>query len=249
MNPDLERLITLQRLDSSIHDADRRIADEPARRQALDERLAAARAVVEAAKAGLAENQNERRAVEKELALHQGRLSKFRDQLMAVKTNIEYQAMQKEIEFAQHEVRTFEDRILELMLAADDHTAKSKQAEAALKSTEREVEGDRRTLSADMDTLRSTLVRLGSERQAVVSSLAPHLFSTFDGVSKRRQGIAVAEARDGICTICHVRLRPQVFNTILRNEEIIQCESCTRILYFVPRQPLAIPPVTSPPSA
>jgi hypothetical protein len=54
-------------------------------------------------------------------------------------------------------------------------------------------------------------------------------------VSQRRGGVAVAEARDGICTICHVRLRPQVFNTIRRNDEIIQCDSCQRILYFVPK--------------
>jgi predicted nucleic acid-binding Zn-ribbon protein len=44
----------------------------------------------------------------------------------------------------------------------------------------------------------------------------------------------VAEARDGVCTLCHVRLRPQVFNEIRRNAQIIQCESCGRILYFVP---------------
>ena len=53
-------------------------------------------------------------------------------------------------------------------------------------------------------------------------------------VSRRRNGVAVAEARDGICTICHVRLRPQVFNTVRRNLEIIQCDSCNRILFFVP---------------
>ena len=40
------------------------------------------------------------------------------------------------------------------------------------------------------------------------------------------------EARDAICTICHVRLRPQVFNNVRRNDSIIQCDSCQRILYF-----------------
>jgi predicted nucleic acid-binding Zn-ribbon protein len=55
----------------------------------------------------------------------------------------------------------------------------------------------------------------------------------FELVSSRRNGVALAEARDGICTICHVRLRPQVFNNVRRNEEIIQCDSCNRILYFV----------------
>ncbi len=49
----------------------------------------------------------------------------------------------------------------------------------------------------------------------------------------KRQGIVVAEAKDGICTICHVRLRPQVFNEVRRNEAIIHCDSCQRILYFV----------------
>ena len=68
----------------------------------------------------------------------------------------------------------------------------------------------------------------------------PALLRTFESVARRRNGIAMAEARDGICTICHVRLRPQVFNTIRRNEEVIQCDSCQRILYFVPvPQPVA----------
>ena len=62
----------------------------------------------------------------------------------------------------------------------------------------------------------------------------PRILAQFELISNRRNGIGIAEARDGICTICHVRLRPQVFNTVRRNEEIIQCDSCNRILYFIP---------------
>jgi predicted nucleic acid-binding Zn-ribbon protein len=54
----------------------------------------------------------------------------------------------------------------------------------------------------------------------------------FQRVMKARQGIAVAPAVSGHCSICHVRLRPQVFNTIIKNEEIVQCDSCQRILYY-----------------
>jgi predicted nucleic acid-binding Zn-ribbon protein len=70
-----------------------------------------------------------------------------------------------------------------------------------------------------------------------VASLGPQVLATFELVSSRRNGVAVAEARDGICTICHVRLRPQVFNNVRRNDQIIQCDSCLRILYFVPGAP------------
>ena len=62
--------------------------------------------------------------------------------------------------------------------------------------------------------------------------IAPHVLAVFELVSSRRHGIGVAEARQGICSICHVRLRPQVFNTVLRNDQIVQCDSCQRILYF-----------------
>src|SRR5206468_9534042 len=115
--------------DSAAHDAQRRLADGPARAQALDARLEAARRRLAAAKERLAQNQNARRDIEKEVAVHQGRLSKFRDQAMAVKTNQEYHAVQKEIGFAQTEIKMLEDRILERMLEADDLTSSLKRAD------------------------------------------------------------------------------------------------------------------------
>src|SRR5262245_29197434 len=100
MHADLERVIALQRLDSAAHDAQRRLAEEPERQKAIEAQLDGAKQKVADAKAHLADSQNARRTLEKEVAVHQGRLSKFRDQLMSVKTNVEYQAMQKEIGFA-----------------------------------------------------------------------------------------------------------------------------------------------------
>jgi uncharacterized protein len=241
MNADLERVIALQRIDSAAHDAQRRLAEEPERLKAFDARIEAARAAVAGAKERLAENQAARRSIEKDLAVHQGRLSKFRDQLMSVKTNVEYQAMQKEIEFAQHEVKAYEDKILEGMIEADDLAAAVKRAEAESVGEQKAVEADRKAYAADLTGVREALERVTSERTEVVRSLSPQVLSTFELVSRRRNGVAVAEARDGICTICHVRMRPQVFNTVRRNEEIVQCDSCQRILFFVPVAVAAAP--------
>jgi uncharacterized protein len=234
VNKDLEGLIALQRLDTEADDARRRLADDPKRQAAFEARLEAGRARVADAKTRLADSQNARRGIEKEVAVHQGRLSKFRDQLMAVKTNVEYQAMQKEIEFAQKEIKGLEDTILERMLEGDDLTATLKKAEGELASEQKAVDAEKRALAAELGQLRTTLERLIAERKTLVSSIDPKVFATFDSVSRRRHGIAMAPARDGICTVCHVRLRPQIFNTVLKNEEILQCDSCNRILYFVP---------------
>jgi predicted nucleic acid-binding Zn-ribbon protein len=234
MNEHLQHLIQLQRLDSTAHDARRRLADVPEREKALESRLEAARQAVANAKERLAGNQTARRAIEKDVALHQGRLSKFREQAMAVKTNQEYHAIQKEIGFAQGEVKALEDRILELMLDADDLTATVKRAEGALAAEQKAVDADRRAMTAENAELEASLTRMTRERQSLVESLPPQALATFEIVARKRNGIALAEARDGICTICHVRLRPQIFNTVRRNEDIIQCDSCQRILYFVP---------------
>jgi predicted nucleic acid-binding Zn-ribbon protein len=233
MHADLERLIELQRLDSTSADAQRRIAEAPERQKEFDARLELANREVAGAKERLAANQNARRAIEKDVAVHQGRLSKFRDQLMEVKTNVEYQAMQKEIAFAQAEVKKLEDGILELMVEADDLAAAVRHAEAALASELKAVDADRRALDADLVELNASVQRTAEERVRVLAALAPQVVATYETLARRRNGIAVAQARDGICTICHVRLRPQVFNTVRRNESLVQCDSCQRILFYV----------------
>jgi uncharacterized protein len=232
MNADIQRLIDLQRLDSIAIEAMRHLAEEPERLKSLDSRVEGARARVTEAKERLAAVQTARREVEKEVAVHQGRLSKYRDQIMAVKTNIEYQAMQKEIEFAQNEVKALEDTILERMLEGDECAATVKQAEAALAAEQKDVDAQRRSLSAEIASKKDAIARVKAERGNVIGALDPKVLAVFELVASRRSGVAMAEARDGICTICHVRLRPQVFNSVRRNEEILQCDRCNRILYF-----------------
>ena len=234
MNADLEKLIDLQRLDSAAQNAQRKLAEGPDNEKALDARLTAGREAVAAAKAKLADSQNVRREHEKTVALHQGRLSKFREQAMSVKTNQEYQAIQKEIEFAQTEMKAAEDAVLEGMLEADDLTAAVKRAEADLAAEQKKVDAERKAMTAEAGELNAALEKLAGERADVVRALTPQVLTLFERVANRRTGIAMAEARGGICTICHVRLRPQVFNNILKNDQIIQCDSCNRIMYFVP---------------
>src|SRR5947209_12042567 len=144
MNADLEKLIALQRLDSAVSDAQRRLADEPERQRALDTRIDTAKQRVASAKERLAASQRARREIEKDVAVHQSRLSKFREQAMAVKTNQEYHAIQHEIAFAQNEIKTREDRILELMLQADELTTQVKQADAELAAEQKAVDADRK---------------------------------------------------------------------------------------------------------
>src|SRR5439155_21918183 len=133
----------------------RRRAEEPDRQKAIDARLEAAREKVADAKARLAASQTVRRTLEKDIAVHQARLSKFRDQLMSVKTNIEYQAMQKEIGYAETEVKAIEDKVLERMLEGDELAAAVKRADAELAAEQKASDADRRALASDVEALRT----------------------------------------------------------------------------------------------
>ena len=185
------------------------------------------------AKARLTAAQEKRRTEEKEVATVQARLAKYKDQLLEVKTNREYQAMLHEIEAAQNDIRAREDRILEVMMESDELNAEIRKSrsgsESHRKGSRRRARGDRRRdggLQAEID-------KTGAERQRLAAEIDRGVLSIFEQTAKGRKGVAVAEARNGLCTICHVRLRPQVFNEVRKNESIIQCDSCRRILYFV----------------
>lgn len=245
MSPDLDRLIKLQQFETRIDEATRTIASHPQRLAAADARLAEAAQVVDAAKQRLAENQDTRRALEKDASLYQGRLTKFKDQLSAVKTNREYQAMQHEIATAQQELGAAEEKVLERMMEADALTADLKQAEAALAAQRKEVDAEKKALGEELATTERALAEATAARAALVAELPPSLLALFERVAKVRKGVALGTAtRDGLCASCHVRLRPPVFQQVRHNDSIVQCESCQRILYWVPPPQPVTPPTT-----
>ena len=232
--PDLQHLARLQQLDTDIDAARRRIAEIPLLQQAMDTRLADQQAALAALKQRLADNQAARRTIEKDVATIQTRLSKYKDQLMEVKTNKEYQAMQHEIAAAQDAIRAHEDKILEGMEEAEGLTRDLKAAEAELKKQQADIATEQKVLTDESAALQRAIGEQSAQRTEITSQLSKEALALFEHVARQRRGLAVAEARDGICTVCHVRLRPQVYNEVRRNEALIQCDSCLRILYFVP---------------
>jgi predicted nucleic acid-binding Zn-ribbon protein len=238
MSPVLVSLIALQSLDSAADTARKRLAELPAAEQTIERKIAAAGEAVETARTRLQENRDRSRALEKDVALVDSRLARFDDHKAAVKTNQEYTALLHEIATAKAEKDTIEDRMLTLMDAADGLAADLKAAEAARADAAREGEETRAGLAAERAALDAELARLAGERARAVADVPPTLLAQYEQLLKQRRGIAVVAMTGDICSACHVRLRPHVTQQIRRNEDIVQCESCQRILYF----PAAVTP-------
>jgi predicted nucleic acid-binding Zn-ribbon protein len=243
MHPDLERLIRLQSLDLELQQLHRTVETEADRRQAVEAELEQQRVALAAIRDRLAQNQQARRAIEKDLAQVQTRLSRYKDQLMAVKTNKEYHAMQTEIAAAEAEVRKFEDQVLESMVEGEELAAELRTAEQNVARATADARAAVERLEAETRGARERLVTAGHARAELATALPRATLAMFETIASRR-GTAVVEARDGHCSVCHVRLRPQMFQEVRRNDAIHQCDSCQRILYYVPpvAQPASVPP-------
>src|SRR5437867_11228387 len=147
MNADLKQLIRLQAIDLSIQELRARIDKFPGISRALDEKLITAQAGLDFAKEKAKSNQGNRKKLESEISALEGKISKYRDQMMAVKTNEEYRALQHEIEHTQSAIRKIEDDILNLMMEAESSQGDIKAAEVRLKEDQQKVDRDRKQLT------------------------------------------------------------------------------------------------------
>jgi predicted nucleic acid-binding Zn-ribbon protein len=240
MNTDLAGLIRLQRADSELRRVEADLAQIPRRKMELEAALAAERGRLDAVRGSLDGSQKARRRDEGDLQDLESRRSKYKGQLMEVKTNKEYTAMLHEIEGVEREIRAREDQVLAEMERAETLAAELKREEAVFKAAEQDHRARERSLLEEDARLREQAARLGAERDAEAGRLPSNLLELFQRVARLR-GVAVAEAREGMCQVCHLKLRPQMFVDIKRNEEVVQCPACNRILYFEPPPPVSSP--------
>jgi predicted nucleic acid-binding Zn-ribbon protein len=248
MLPDLERLIQLQDIESRAAVANKAIAEAPGRIAALDALLQSATAALAAAKQSLTDNQNARRSIDKDLIAAQQRHEKYKEQIMAVKTNEQLHAMQHQMKAVADEVGQHEERVLVNMMEADEINANIKKAEAALKAAQTKVAAERSAIESEAKTHQATVADCAGAREKLIASMDNKgAVETFQRIAKVR-GTAVARAEGERCTVCQVRLRPAVFTEVRKNDSLVQCDSCNRILFFTPPSPAQPAPPASPAS-
>jgi uncharacterized protein len=241
MNPELERLISLQRAENDLRRVQTELALIPQQTAELDGQLAAERGRLDAAREALTGSQKARRAHESGLQDLEGKRSKYKGQLMDVKTNKEYTAMLHEIESVEREIRALEDKILVEMEQTEGFTADAKREEAAFKQAEEKNRADVAVIEGRLQKLTAEAETLKAERDKVAATVNEDFLARFERIAKKRGGTAVAEAKDGTCQECHVKLRLQLYSEIKRNEDITECPACSRILFFEPPIPVVVP--------
>ncbi|MGC1413834.1 MAG: hypothetical protein WA817_01015 [Candidatus Acidiferrum sp.] len=243
MHSAIPHLIELQRVDHLIATVRVEIEAFPKRAREADAKLNGARSAVAAAKEGLVTSQKERKKFELDVQQWKDRAKKYRDQSGAVKTNEAYKALQHEIANAEAEVAKAEDAQLEVMMAGEEAERRVRHAEANLKEDETAVTKERKEIEAQQTEKKKQLESLLAERERALGPIPEELRELYARIAKRHHGTGVAEAKDGQCRGCGMRVLPHILQELRRdpNEEIYRCESCGLILYTLEPIPLPDP--------
>ena len=233
MLPDIEKLLELQIADQEIRKLQEEIAELPKRIAAIEQKLAATRAHLEKARAAAKADEANKKKFEASIQDLQGKISKYRDQSLDVKTNDQYKALLHEIQFSEQEIRINEDRILEVMVNVEAREKDVKAAEAKLKAETAEIEKEKEDAHRVTAEDQKKLAEWSAKRDGLRSGVNEDLLRHYERVMKfRRTGLA--EVIEQKCMGCQVRLRPQHYNEVFNGQQIVYCDSCQRVLYYNP---------------
>ena len=231
MNPDLRNLIALQDLELSIARLQKQSSEIPDKIQILENELARIRNEYDREVTQSKDLINQRRHFEGEVEMLQAKLSRLKDQLMTVKTNKEYTAMLHEIQAAEGQIRGEEDKILDIMEKTEDMDQVLKKAEQEMLKRSAEIQEEIRKTTESAPQMESELARLQEDKNKVEKTIGEELLARYRRIAKACKGVALAEAREELCSACHVRIRPQMYAELLQTDNIYACDSCSRILF------------------
>jgi len=237
MLPDIENLLKLQDVDKEIRRLQDEVAELPKRVAAIEQKLAGTKTQLDKAQAAVKADEANRRKYETNIKDIREKISKYRDQSLAVKTNEQYKALLHEIQFAEKDIAENEDKILELMVNADTRDKEVKAAQIELKEETAEIEKEKEQARQRTAEDEKLLVEARAKREQLRGGVREDLLRQYERVSKFR-GSGISEVRDHKCLACQVMLRPQTYNEVRSGKEIIVCDSCQRVLYFDPKEEL-----------
>jgi uncharacterized protein len=230
-----DQLWTLGRLQEvdiqidKLKDEERQI---PLLIEKIKENINTATARLDEKKAVLKTLQDQRRAKERELEEHEQRVKNDKSKLMNVKTNIEYQALLKEIEQIQKAGDERAEDILILLEQIDRAELEFKKAQGHYNDAKKKIEDDAALHQQRLVKIPEEISALDDKRKDQLKDIGPDLLRRYNGLRKLKAGVAIVKADGGVCQGCNMSVSPQMVNKLHRNEELVFCSNCQRILYW-----------------
>lgn len=232
MREHMEKLAVLQALDIKIRGMQREKDEIPTRLAALEGEFKKEEEKVLGQKAELDRLLKDRRHKEKELEEEVERAKKTEARAFEIKTNKEYQAVLKEIEGAKKLNRQREEEILGILERFEELQKVARQGEKELEAKRKDYQRQLSELQQRAAQFEQKMAAEVKERDERQKGIPPDLLSKYRMLLEKRQGIAVAPVSNGVCKACNMNLRPQLYIELQKQQTLILCPNCSRILFW-----------------
>jgi predicted nucleic acid-binding Zn-ribbon protein len=229
---DFERLIQLQQLDSEIRELNLLLETIPPQIEEIDKRIEESALLSAVAKEKMTGSQKKRRELEAEVKDLKSQIGKYKRQLNEVKTNKEYTSLLKEIEEAERKVDRLEEAFISEMLLEDDIQKEIKSAGQRHAETQASLTREKEALFEKKRQTEEKARALSQRREGLLPTIPSEQVNLYVRISHKKGGAALSPVTDDFCSLCHVRVRPQMLNELLSTRKLILCENCGRILYW-----------------
>ena len=232
MPSQIEVLATLQLVDQSLRTKSLTVAEGEGRVAALEQAVQAQTAAATAARAELAALGTRQRDLEGRLAAAEAKMKDRRMRITRIRNDKELGLAKREVDLLKEETNGLEVELVAVMEQGEAATAKLQGVESELGRLTGARDSEASELREKIASLTGEMERERATRTELLQAVDGDLRRRYEMIFSRRGGVAVVEVRGGICLGCRMRVPPQLFNEIQRNEHVILCPSCQRMLFW-----------------
>jgi len=230
---DLEQLYSLQELDLKI-DGITTSLDEVRSKLKIDGPAVTARNRVATLEAHIESLYSRRRASERSLTELSDKLAAEDKRLYSgsITSTKEMQAAQEERNFTAEQIGKTEEGLLTLMVGIEEAEKTLTKGQKVLGTLEAQADRQTTELAEEESSLVSQLKVLTSERDSNANQIDSKLVYRYETLRKSKNGRAIAKVEREMCQGCRIKLTTSELQRIQMATDLIQCDSCHRILYF-----------------
>jgi uncharacterized protein len=228
----IRKLVELQKIDGEIFNLKKEAKEKPAAVEVIKNEFEEQKAKLYELKEKAQVIQVRRKEQELELKSKEEEMSKANVQLLQLKTNKEYTAKLAEIENIKADKSIFEEKILLSFDESDAISAEMEKEKAKVAEAEKNYQAKTKELEDDVKLIEDRIKVLESQRKQVIPDIDQNNLKRYERILEHKEGMAIVPVQGNSCGGCYMNVTSQMVNAIKLRSSLVECEMCSRILYF-----------------
>ena len=226
MKRDIEKLLSLQSKDVRLAAVRERLDSVPGEIAAKRAGISAAEAECDAAEKLRGQMRSQRRELEE-------KVFKYKNQLLEVKKNDDYVAINAEIDRLAKRASEMEEEELETLFDIDAKRERLEGVEAVAKRQIEAIEEEISAINAAKISIEADLAEAEKEVCAARAEVSPAFLGAYDRLKASKTAFPIVVRAEGsLCTGCFLKISGERLDALKNSDNPVFCEQCGRIIFI-----------------